>query len=490
KEKVLDALGSAATKLRSELGESLSSVQKFDVPIKQATTSSLEALKIYSLGMRVWNEQGETQAIPFFTKAIELDPDFAMAYCRLGQIYGILDEGSKAGEYLTKGFQLRDRVTETEKYNISAQYYLNVTGESEKAKQVCELWTQSYPRESEAYLNLGYIHSVFGNYEKAIEETVEALQRDPDSSIGYANLIQGYAYLNQFDKAKAMYQETVRRKLDNGGPHAYMYGVAFLERDQAGMESQAKWAADKPGVPDVLLSYQSDTEAFFGRLGKARELSQRAVQSARQNGQKETAAEWQMNGALREAEFGNPGRAHTLAMVSIQDAQAPAALALARSGDSARAQKLADELQKQNPLDTVIVNYWLPTIRAAIEIDRNNPSKAIQFLEAATPLEMGGVTDMEFGCLLYPLYLRGQAYLLLHQGAEAVTEFRKFIDHPNLAANNPLFVLAHLGLARAYAQQDQRDKSRAAYQEFFNLWKDADPDIPILKEAKAEYAKL
>ncbi len=495
KEKVLDALGSAATKLRSELGESLTSVQKFDTPIEQATTSSLEALKTYSLGMKIWNEQGETQAIPFFTKAIELDPNFAMAYCRLGSIYGLLDERTKAGEYLSQAFQLRDRVTETEKYNISTQYYFAVTGEMEKAKQVCELWTQSYPRESEAYLNLGYIDSVFGSVEKANEEAREGIERDPDSSIGYTNLIQGYAAQNQFDKAKAMYQESVKRKVDNGGPHEYMYGVAFLQRDQREMENQAQWAADKPGEADVLLSRQSDSEAFFGRLGKARELSQRAVQSARNNDQKETAGGWQINEALREVEFGNPARAHqqTLAaldMASIRDVQAPAALALARTGDSARAQKLADQLQEQLPLDTIVVHYWLPTVRAAIEIDRNNPAKAIELLEAAAPLEMGGVSDLEFGYLFYPVYVRGQAYLLLQQGAEAATEFRKFIDHPNVVANNPLFVLAHLGLARALAVQGQRDKSRVAYQEFFTLWKNADPDIPILQQAKAEYAKL
>jgi predicted Zn-dependent protease len=259
------------------------------------------------------------------------------------------------------------------------------------------------------------------------------------------------------------------------------------------MEKQAKWAADKPGVADWLLSYQSDTEAFFGRLAKARELTQHAVLYARQNGQKETAAGWQMNGALREAEFGNTARAHeqTMAVLaSVPDAGAPAALALARAGDSARAQKIADEQQKDFPLATVLVSYWLPTVRAAIEINRNNPSKAIEFLEAATPLEMAGGNEMEWGCFLYPVYLRGQAYLQLHQGAEAATEFRKFIDHPNLVGNNPLFVLAHLGLARAYALQGERDKSRAAYQEFFNLWKAADPDIPIYKQAQAEYAKL
>ncbi len=493
KEKVLDAVGSAATKLRGELGESLRSVQQFDVPIEQATTSSLEALKTYSLGSKVWNEQGETEAIPFFSKAIELDPNFAMAYCRLGEIHAILGEQTKAGEYLKKAFQLRDRVTEAEKYNISSQYYLDVTGEMEKAKQVGELWAQSYPREFEAHLNLGFIDSVFGDFEKANEETLEGVHRDPDNSIGYSNLIQGYAYVNQLDKAKAMYQETVRRKLDNGGPRAYMYGVAFLERDLDEMQRQARWAADKPGVADSLLSYQSDTEAFFGRLAKAREFSRRAVQSARQNDRKDTAAGWQVNGALREAEFGNLTRAREQAMAAMASTSAVrplAALALARAGDSAHAQKLADELQKEFPLETITVNYWLPSIRAAVEIDHNNPSKAIAALETATPLEMGGGPELEFGCLFYPVYLRGQAYLLLHRGAEAATEFRKFADNPTIVANNPLFVLAHLGLARAYALQGERDKSRAAYQEFLALWKDADPDIPILKQAKAEYAKL
>ncbi len=494
KEKVLDALGSAATKLRGELGESLSSVQKFDVPIDQATTSSLEALKTYSLGMKIWNEQGESAAIPFFSKAIELDPNFAMAYCRLGEIYNILGEGTKAAEYNTKAYQLRDRVTEAERYKISSQYYFAVTGEMEKAKQASELWTQSYPRETEAHLNLGFIYFILGNYEKANAETLEAIQLDPDNSIGYANLIQGYATVNQLDKAKALYQEAVRRKIDNGGPRAYMYGVAFLERDREEMERQAKWAADKPGVADWLLSYQSDTEAFLGRLAKAREFTQHAVLYARQNDQKETAAGWQVNGALREAEFGNMARAHEQAMAalaSIPDAGVvQAALALARSGDSVRAEKMADEVQKEAPLATLMVSYWLPTVRAAIEIDRNNPAKAIEFLEAASPMEMGGGNDMEWGVFLYPVYVRGQAYLLLHQGAEAATEFRKFVDHPTLVGNNPLFVLAHLGLGRALAVQGQREQSRAAYQEFFQLWKDADPDIPILQQAKTEYAKL
>ncbi|MGC1299794.1 MAG: protein kinase [Alloacidobacterium sp.] len=492
KEKVLDALGGAAAKLRGELGESLSSVRKFDTPPEQATTSSLEALKAYSLGMKIWNESGEVQASPFFNQAIELDPNFAMAYAQLGLVYGLLNEATKSAGYLNKAFQLRDRVTEREKYNISTHYYFAVTGEVEKAAQIGELWAQSYPRDAQPHFDLGYCYAVLGQYEKANAETAEGLRLDPYSSNGYANLIQGYAVVNQLGNAKATYQEAVRRIPDNGDPHLSMYGVAFLERDTKEMERQVNWAADKPGVAGALLSNQSDTEAFYGRLRRAQELSQRAVQSAQKDDLKETAALLQMNGALREAEFGNAARAHkqsVSALAMTSEVQILAALGFARAGDSARAERLADEQQKQSPLDTILVTYWLPTIRAAIEIDRGNPARAIEFLKA-TPYELGAVSDFEFGIMLYPAYVRGQSYLLLHQGAEAATEFQKFLDHPNLLANNPLYVLAHLGLARAYALQGQKDKSRAAYQDFFTLWKDADPDIPILKEAKAEYAKL
>jgi eukaryotic-like serine/threonine-protein kinase len=495
KEKVLDALGHVAAKLRTELGESLSSVQRFDTPIEQATTSSFDALKAYSLGMKIWNEKGEVQSIPAFKQAIELDPNFAMAYGRLGEVYAIHGEEAKSVEYFTKAFQLRDRVTEPEKYDISSQYYIAVTGEIEKSIQVSQLWAQSYPRDSEPHLILGSSYGGFGQIEKAIAETKEGLHLDPDNSIGYANLMQGYAFLNQLGEARTTYQEAIKREPDNGGPHLYMYGVAFLERDVKEMERQANWAADKPGFADGLLSFQSDTEASFGHLKKARELSQRAVQSARVNDLKETAAYWQMNEALREAEFGNAARANerstsALTMASTRDVQIQAALAFARAGDSTRAQRLADEVQKQFPLDTIIGNYWLPTVRAAIEIKRNNPSKAIEFLKTATPYELDDVADIEFGAYFYPVYVRGQAYLLLHQGAEAAAEFQKFLDHPTMVANNPLSILAHLGLARAHALQGDTGKSRAAYQDFFTLWKDADQDIPILKQAKAEYAKL
>jgi serine/threonine protein kinase/tetratricopeptide (TPR) repeat protein len=494
-EQVLDVLSKAATKLRTELGESLSSVQRFDTPIEQATTPSFEALKAYSLGIKNWNENGQVQAMPLFGQAIELDPNFAMAYSYLGLMYGILGEQSKSVENLGKAFQLRDRVTEAEKFFISSSYYLLATGEVEKSIQVSEMWAQAYPRDPVPHLSSGGSYGILGQYEKAVTETRKCLGLDPDHAICGSNLIQFYALLNRLGDARATYQEAIRRNPDSEGLHAYLYGLAFLQRDRAEMESQTKWAADKPGWADVLLSYQSDTAAFSGRLRRAREFSQRAVESAQRNGQKETAVLWEMNAALREAEFGNLGRAHeqstsAITAASTRGLQAVVALALARAGDSTRAEKVADELQNLFPLDTVISGYWLPVVRASVEINRHHASKAIEFLKAAAPYEPGLVSNLEFGALLYPAYVRGQAYLLLHQGSEAAAEFQKFLDHRSLVANNPLFALAHVGLARAYTLSGDTQKARAAYQDFLALWKDGDLDIPILMDAKAELSKL
>ena len=495
KEKVLDVLGSAATKLRGELGESLSSVQRFDTPIEQATTASFEGLKAYSLGIRNWNENGEAQAIPFFRQAIELDPDFAMAYAYLGVMYGILGEQTKSIENLSKSFQLRNRVTEAEKFFISSSYFLVATGELENSIQLNEMWVQVYPRDPTPHLASGGSYSLLGQYEKAVAETRKCLGIDSDHAICSTNLIQLYALLNRLDEAKSTYQEAFRRNPDFAGMHVYSYGLAFLQGDTAEMERQANWATDKPGWGDVLLSYQSDTAACSGHLRRAREFSQRAVEFAQQNGQKETAGVWQMNAALREAEFGNAVRAHEmttsiLTAASTRGLQILVALALARAGDSIRAERVAGELQKQFPLDSVINKYWLPTIRASVEINRGNPSKAIEFLKTAAPYDLGLVSNLEFGALLYPVYVRGQAYLLLHQGSEAAAEFQKLLDHRTLVANNPLSALARLGLARAYRVAGDTKKAHAAYEEFLRLWKDSDADIPIVLDAKDEYSKL
>jgi eukaryotic-like serine/threonine-protein kinase len=495
KEKILDAMSSAAAQLRTELGESLSSVQKFDTPLEQATTPSLEALRAFSLGAQNWGERGEAHAIPFFEQAIELDPDFAMAYAYLGIVNDNLGEETKSVENLTKAFELRDRVTQLEKFLISSLYYQVVTGELEKAIQITEPWAQDYPRDRRPPLNLGSIFGMMGQYEQAITETRKCLNIDPTSVICSGNLIQLYSLANRLNEARAVYQEAVKRNPGNEALHAFAYGLAFAQSDTPEMERLAKRGVDKPGVEDVLLSSQSDTEASLGRLNRAREFSRLAVASARRNDEREAAALWQMNEALREAEFGNVELASDqtksgIGVASGRGVQVLAALALARSGDSLHAERLAAELHNRFPLDTLLNTYWLPAIHATIEINRNHPSKAIELLEVAAPYELGLVSNLEFGALLYPPYVRGQAYLFLGEGSKASAEFQKFLDHRSLLANNPLYALAHVQLGRAHFLQGDTAKAKACYQDFFALWKDADLDIPILKQAKAEYAKL
>jgi DNA-binding winged helix-turn-helix (wHTH) protein/tetratricopeptide (TPR) repeat protein len=498
KEKVLDALGGVAAKLRADLGESLSSIRTFDTPIEQATTASFEALQAYILAGKNWNETGEAQAVPFFQRAIELDPNFAMAHAKLGLACFILGEESKAVEHLTKAYQLRDRVTQTEKFFISSHYFGSVTGEVEKGIQNSELWTQTYPRDPRPRVFLGAAYADSGRFEEAATETRKCFQLDPDFTVCSHNLIGIYTTLNRLDEAKAMYQDAIKRKPDSSGLHLYRYNIAFLESDIAEMERQVNWAAGKPGVEDGFLATQSETEAFYGRLGSAREFTRRAVESARRNDKKEVAAESQLYEADWEALFGNSSRAveqsaSALTMASNRSVKFYAGLALAWAGYSTRAESLADEMQKRFPLDTVVNRYCLPTIRASIEINRLNPGKAIEILKAAAPTELGVASGD-------PIYVRGQAYLLLHEAGKAAVEFQKILDHRSMIANRPTFPLAHLGLARAYALQARsaqgadadaaRAKARAAYQDFFTLWKDADPNIPILIAAKSESAKL
>ena len=496
KEQVLGALDKAATMLREKVGESLSTIQKYDTPIEEVTTPSFEALKAYSVGLKTLREKGNAAAIPFYKRAIELDPAFAVAYANLGISYRNLGETGLAGENIQKAYELRDRVSEREKFRISAYYYAYVTGELEKANQTYELWKEAYPRDYVPPANLGDNYGFLGQYEKAVAETGEALRLNPDSAVPYGNLMGFYALLNRLDEAQATFQQAMAHKLEDPFLNEELYGVAFLRGDTVEMQRQMALTAGKAGAEDVLLSYQSDTEAFSGRLGIARDFSRRAVESAKRADEKETAAEWQTNAALREAEFGNIAQARNetasaLALASTRDVRILAALALARAGDSDRAQKMADELERQNPHNTVIVGYWLPAILAAIEINRHDPAKAVELLQAANPYELGiPLPKVEFGGFLYPAYVRGQAYLFLHQGNEAAAEFQKFLDHRGLVANCPLGTLAHLGLARAYAMLGDTTKARTAYQDFLTLWKDADSDIPILKQAKAEYAKL
>jgi eukaryotic-like serine/threonine-protein kinase len=493
KEDVLKALGGACTKLREKLGESVNSIAKFNVPIFEATTPSLEALKSVGLGKKTEGEKGSAEAIPFFQRAIELDPNFATAYAFLAGSYSNLGENKLASENITRAYQLRDRGSEPEKLEFTFFYHILVTGDLERANQALTLDAQVYPRRPFSHLCLGIIYSQMGFYEKSLAEALETVRLTPDAGgIEYGNLVGCYMSLNRFSEAKAVYQQMQSRKIDGPSLHGYLYARAFLERDTAEMNRQVSWSQDKP-IKDSYLGMQSDTEAFFGHLQKARELSARAVDGSRHNGQKEAAAEWRMDSALREVEFGNAGcgRQETnsaLLLASTRDTQILAALALARAGDPARARKMADELAREFPMNTMLNGYWLPTIRAAIEIELKNPARAVELLHAASTYELGAPGPM--GATIYPVYVRGQAELLLHHGSEAATEFQKFLDHPSIVLNFPFGALARLGIARAYALQNETSKARAAYQDFLALWKDADSDIPILKEAKAEYAKL
>ncbi len=492
KEKVLDALGEAASKLRGELGESLPTVQKFDLPLAEATTTSLEALKAYSMGKTIWYEKGSAPAIPFYKRAIELDPSFVAAYALLSQRYADLGQPSLALEYATKAYQLRDRVSEREKLVTSAIYF-NATGEIEKQAQTYELWEASYPRDAaQISESLGNIYLEMGQHDKALAKYQEGIRLEPNL-VTYTNLGGAYLCLNRLGEAKSTLDEAFGHKLDAGSLRGNLYLLAFLQGDAAGMEQQLAWGAGKPGDEDLLLSMQSDTEAYYGRMSQARDFSRRAVGSAVRADSKETAASWEVNAALREAELGNAalakqGVAAALALAPGRDVKTVAALTLARIGEAPRAQALAEELEKDYPTNTLLKLYWLPTINAAIEVSKGNSSRAIVDLEPAAPYELG--VGGAFIGNLYPAYVRGQAYLSAHNVGAAAAEFQKLLDHRGIVTNFVTGSLAHLQIGRAYAMMGDTTKAKAAYQDFFTLWKGADPDIPILKQAKAEYAKL
>ena len=492
KEGVLKALDAAAVNLRSKLGESLSTVQEYATPLADATTSSLEALKAFSLGDKTLAAKGETAAAPFYKRAIELDPNFASAYLALAFGYANLNEPGLAAEYGRKAYELREKLSERERYAIEAFYYLSVTGELEKAAQTYELWQQAYPRNAVPYTSLGQISYYLGNYEKTLSEYTEAVRLEPNDVVNYYNLAVAYQFLNMFDEAEAVYKQTDERKLESELLLGNRYELAFLKGEATQMERFASVATGKPGIEDYLLDEQSDTQAWYGKLNNARELTRRAMDSAEHNDAKESAASYQAASALREVEMGNREQAREDAKAALKlapnrDVRAMAALALARAGDTAGAETLAAELDKGFPLDTVVQRYWLPTIRAAVRLERKDPNRAVEILKETSAMELGGPNNF---VVLPPVYVRGEAYLALGEGDRAATEFQKFIDHRGVVANFPWGALARLGLARAYAMQGDTVKAKAAYQDFLTLWKDADPDIPILKQAKAEYATL
>ena len=495
KEKVLDALGEAASKLRTQLGESLASVQKFDTPLLQETTSSLEALKAYSLGQKAVAEKGPAAALPYYEHAIELDPNFARAIEGVGIMYVGLGQSDRANEYLTKAFNLRDRASEREKLHITALYYQGVTGELDKAVETYREWGESYPKDDVAALDLATLYGVEGRYESATEQTQKALRLNPDNVITYDNLSQFLLALNRLDDARKTYDDAITRKLDDDVLHLVRYGLAFLQSDTKVMPEQTAWFTDRPEVENEMLALEAETEAYAGHLNKARELTRRAVGSALRADNKGGASIWELEGALREEMFGEPDareRANAGMKVAPDSPETEefGALVLAGSGDAKRAEALMQDLQKRFPFHTMVQSYWFPTIRAQIALVNQQPQQAIDMLQAARAVELGQPVSTQGPYCLYPIYLRGEAYLAAGQGGAAAAEFQKLIDHRGISWSCATGALARLGLGRGYGLAGDKAKARAAYQDFLALWKDAEPDIPILRQAKAEYAKL
>ena len=508
KEKVLDALGEAVSKLRGEMGESLATAQKFDVPLEQATTSSLEALKADSLGAKAKREKGPAAALPYHQRAIQLDPTFAVGYWEVGLDYFGLGEPGRASEYFTKAFQLREHASEREKLAITADYYQNVTGELDKAAHTYQEEIESYPRDSRAHLDLGNVYTSQGQYERAAESYRQSLRLAPDNQGPYGDLVNSLISLQRFDETRQIVHEAQARKLDIVLLHSALYALAFLGADSAAMAEQQQWYAGKPDYESFGLALASDTEAYAGHVAKARELTKRAVDSAIRADSKENGAISQTIAAQREAAYGNPAEARQSAAEALklaptsQGAELEAALAFAMAGDTARAESLAQDVGKRFPLDTQMQSLWLPAIQGQLALDKKNPATALTALQAASSIsiELGQIGFvMNISCL-YPTYVRGEAYLAAGQGSAAAAEFQKILDHSGIVWNCWTGALAHLGVARANALQSRtsqgadadaaRVRALAAYKDFLTLWKDADPNIPILKEAKAEYAKL
>ena len=492
REEVLTKLHDAGVSMRNKLGESLASIQKYDMPVEQATTPSLEALQAYSAALITKRSRGDNEALPLLKRAVALDPNFAMAHAVLGTVYSNLGDAALAAEHTTQAYKLRQRVTEREKFYVDSSYYNMATGELEKEIEIYEQWKQAYPRDRMPYEKLAYCDGYLGQYEKAVGGYREALKLEPNDVTNYVDLASTYITLNRLDEAEVVLHEVQTRELEHEYVPQLFYLLAFMRGDSKEMGRLVLAATSTPASEDILFSTQSDTEAFHGRLQNAREFFRRAVESALQHGARGRASEWQAHAALREAELGNAVQARrqanaALALTAGAD-QTVAALALARAGDAVRAGIIAQDLSQQLPTDMWLHSYWLPSIRAAIEIDRKNPAQAIQALQITIPYELGG--DPITLDTLYPVYLRGQAYLMQRNGTAAVAEFQKILDHRGRVANGALGALAHLQLGRAYAMAADGAKARAAYEDFLALWKDADPDVPLQREAAAEYSRL
>jgi serine/threonine protein kinase/tetratricopeptide (TPR) repeat protein len=497
KEDVLNALSQIASKFRARVGESLATVEKHDTPLAEATTPSLEALKAYSAAMKLRDSSGGTAALPLLKRAIEIDPKFAMAHAWLGRVYGDIDEPALSAASTSKAYQLRDRASDGEKFFITASYELQVTGNLEKARETCELWAQTYPREMEPHPFQGLAYTVAGKYEKGIEQLMEAIQVDPDFAIGYTLLANEYTHLDRLGEAESALRRASDQKVEISDDLVARYDIAFLKGDEAGMEREVTRAQGNPQAEAWISQHEAFVLAYSGRLQEATRMARRAADLAQQAGHRETAALYDVGPALWEAFFGNAPEARRSAMAPLEHSKElyveyGAALALALAGDSSRSKALENDLERRFPEDTSIRSSYLPALRARLALNHGEPAKAIELLQIAVPYELGeprSAIHGNFGAL-YPVYVRGEAYLATHQGAEAAAEFQKILDHRGIVISDPIGALAHLQLGRAFVLSGGTAKAKAAYQDFLTLWKDADPDIPILKQAKTEYSML
>jgi eukaryotic-like serine/threonine-protein kinase len=498
KEDVLNALDQVASRFRTRLGESLTTVEKHNTPLAEATTPSLEALKAYSAGLKVEFATGFVASVPLYKRAVEIDPNFAMAHATLGLIYSSIGESLLSSESTTRAYQLQDHASDRERFFITAMYERQVTGNLEKAAQTLELWEQTYPRDVLAHgLLSGFSNQGLGHYEKSIEEAQKALVIDPDLTPAYVNLTSDYFYLDRLDEAGNTIHRASERKLEIPELLLLRYYIAFLNGDRAGMDREVAQARSEPGAEDWISDAQALVLARSGQLQLARGMSRRAVGLARQAGQRERAAVYETAAAVSEALVGNAPAAKRGAMAALElsrgrDVEYGAAFALALAGDFSGSEAFANDLEKRFPEDTSVQFNYLPTLRALFALNHGESARAIELLQVAVPHESAISAIAFFGLFgsFYPAYVRGEAFMAAHHGAEAAAEFQKLFAHRGLVSADPIGALAHLQLGRAYALAGERDKARAGYEDFLKLWKDADPDIPVLKQAKAEYAKL
>jgi eukaryotic-like serine/threonine-protein kinase len=497
-EDVLDALGRAASKFRGRLGESLATIEKHNTPLAESSTSSLEALKAYSTGEKVHYSAGSAATIPFLKRAIEIDPQFVMAYGMLGRVYGDLGEADLSGEYTSRAYQLRERASDSEKFFIAVSYDLQVTGNMEKAQQNCAAWIQTYPRVAGCRAMLaGEIAPISGKYAEAVDAAKKAVELDPDFPFGYSTLAYAYEYQDRYAEAEKVLDQAATRKLDFPDFLTQRYDLAFLEGDAAKMDHAAAIAEKNRLAEGWILDHEAFAAAYTGHLKRAVALSQRAADLARQSGEIEKAALFETGAALWQALFGDAPGARQSAMAALKlsknrDVEYGAAFALALSGDFLRSLALANDLERRFPEDTSVKFSYVPALRALQALNHRQPALAIDPLKISVGYDLGAPRSSIYGFFgaLYPVYVRGEAYLAAHKGKDAVAEFQKITDHRGIVVSDPIGAVARLQLGRAYAESGDLTKAKSAYQDFLVLWKDADPGIPILTQAKAEYAKL